>query len=400
MSTSKSKKRRAPWGTVTTQELRYTRRFKYRCDGIEYFIALPSKGVLTESDEAQIAKYIELDVVRGIHDNSLRSYREMIILGGISDKARIPPKPKVEEKLILHEALKDYYQKTGRDFEKDFYHSAWIMVKNWGSKTTIEMIPQKLLAMEYRPKTFNNRKGILKGFCEWLLRNGRIKYNPVYDIPSRKKIGSKDNTRKSMTNEEIKLILEAIRTDQFVKKASHRFTHSHYFPILSFIAQTGVRPAEAIGLQVKKINFKTKSITIDQSLARSRHGTSSTYRTMKGTKMDDSRLLYFADNPELEALLKLQCVGGKPDDLVFPSPTGVACDDRKINDNILTPVMEGLGIERRILYAFRHSFASRCFEQGMDIKSVQSLTGHKDASVLLNTYAESSKTKVNVPKIL
>jgi len=386
-------------GTVSIQELNDTRRLKYRCKSKVYFITLPCKGILTSTVEKQIAKYIELDVVRGTHDNTLRSYREMIVSGGIPWATHAPVKPKNEEQFILYDSLKDYYAKTGRDIHKDFYNSAYVMVKNWGNKCTVEMIPQKLLSMDYSPKTFNNRKGILKGFCEWLLRHGRIKYNPVYDIPSRKKGSSKSNIRKRMTDQEVKQILEAIRTDLFVKSVCHRWTHSHYYPIITFMALTGVRPAEAIGLQVRKINFKTKVIIIDQALARSRFGTSSIYRTMKGTKMDDSRELPFEGNSDLETILHAQCLGKKMDDLVFPSPTGLACDDRKINDNVLVPVMKGLGIERRILYAFRHSFASRCFERGMDIKSVQSLTGHRDASVLLNTYAEVSKARVSVPNI-
>src|SRR5450755_1012604 len=147
MGTSRPKSRRASWGTVSIQELSDRRRLKYRCDGKVYFITLPPKGTLEETVEAQIAKYIELDIVRGMHYNSLQSYREMIILGGISDKAKIPPKPKAEEKFVLHVALKDYYLKTGRDFEKDFYYSTWKMVFNWGNKTTIDMIAQKLQAM-------------------------------------------------------------------------------------------------------------------------------------------------------------------------------------------------------------------------------------------------------------
>ena len=391
------KKKRAPTAVVATQEFSTRRRFKYTYQGNSYYLTIPKKGVLTETPERQIAKLIELDIITGNHDQTQQTYKDMFILGvatGVVKSAYQQPRTEI---MILHEELLHYYIQTGRDVKKDFYNAAYVMMKNWGRKCTIEMITQKLQGMNYAPKTFNNRKGILKGFCEWLLRHGRIRFNPVYDIPSRKKGSSKSNTRKRMTDQEVKSILEAIRTDRFVKSDCHRWIHSHYYPIISFIAYTGVRPAEAIGLQVKKINFKTKVITIDQSLARSRFGTSSTYRTMKGTKMDDSRELSFDGNQDLETILRAQCHGKKMDDLVFPSPTGLACDDRKINDNILVPVMKGLGIERRILYAFRHSFASRFFERGLDIKTVQSMIGHRDASVLLNTYAEISRTKAHLP---
>jgi hypothetical protein len=69
------------------------------------------------------------------------------------------------------------------------------MLKNWGDNTVIEQLPEKLMNMMYAPKTFNNRKGILNAFSEWLLRAGRIKFNPMYDVPSKNKSMSMLDTR-------------------------------------------------------------------------------------------------------------------------------------------------------------------------------------------------------------
>ncbi len=77
----------------------------------------------------------------------------------------------------------------------------------------------------------------------------------------------------------------------------------------------------------------------------------------------------------------------------------MACDDRAMNDSVLKPVLKGLEIEERVLYVFRYSFAFRCFEQGMDVKVVQPLTGHKDVRVLLKIYAEVTRTKVSLPNL-
>ena len=45
--------------------------------------------------------------------------------------------------------------------------------------------------------------------------------------------------------------------------------------------------------------------------------------------------------------------------------------------------------------AGRHSFASIAIAQGTDIKAVQELLGHSDATTTLNTYANSyNKVKV------
>jgi integrase len=41
-------------------------------------------------------------------------------------------------------------------------------------------------------------------------------------------------------------------------------------------------------------------------------------------------------------------------------------------------------------HGLRHSFATRCIEAGMDVKSLSEILGHADASITLNTYVHSS----------
>jgi len=42
---------------------------------------------------------------------------------------------------ILHEELESYLIAYSRDINKDFYHACFVMLKNWGDKTTVEQIP-------------------------------------------------------------------------------------------------------------------------------------------------------------------------------------------------------------------------------------------------------------------
>jgi integrase len=348
--------------------------------------------------EPYVQGVIQHDIINGLHDNSLDRYKKLLK----SDK-HLQPEKKLKQaaskKLGLAESLKKFLESTGRSMDKDLYYYTYRMVLNWGDRITCEMIPQKLMSMKYSSKTFNNRKLVLRIYCDWLVRNKVLEFNPLDDLPSRRKNSSKSSTRRRLTDTEVTQILDAIRNDKFVSPHSNRFKHSDYYPIFYFLASTGVRPAEAIGLQVSKINFSDDTIMIDQALARTRAGTSSSNRKMKGTKMEDWRELPIQGNQVLREMLAKLCIGKKPDELVFKSPTGLACDDRNMNDSVLKPVLKGLKIPHRVLYALRHSFISRCFERGMDIKTVQSLTGHKDLSVLLNIYAEVPDTKASIPVI-
>ena len=78
-----NKKHRNANATVTLQELATRRRFKYTYHSKEYYITLPKKGVLTDTVERQVAKIIELDIIRGKHANTQQSYKEMLVNGGI-----------------------------------------------------------------------------------------------------------------------------------------------------------------------------------------------------------------------------------------------------------------------------------------------------------------------------
>lgn len=381
--------KKAKKGTVSLQELSDRRRFKYRYQSKPYFLTLPSHYKLPHVKEEHIRRTIEMDIHSGTHDNTQERYKKMLqpVAKGVVEKS---------DPVELYDMLNDYLLKTGRSLDKNLYFYTYRMVVNWGNGVSIDMIPQLLEAEKYSPATFNDRKLVMKSFCDWLLRNGKIGVNPLFETPAAKRGKLKDSKKRRLSDKEINSFLEAIRTDRFVNEKSYRFKHSTYYSIFYFLAFTGVRPAEAIGLQVKKVNLRKRIITIDQALARTRAGTSAGNRVMKGTKMEDGRDLPYKRNSTIHSLLVDQCKGKSPDSLVFTSPTGRACDDRKMNE-ILKFVLKKLNIEERVVYVFRHSFVTRCFEQGLDVKTVQALTGHRDVTVLLSIYAEVTQKKVVLP---
>jgi integrase len=53
-------------------------------------------------------------------------------------------------------------------------------------------------------------------------------------------------------------------------------------------------------------------------------------------------------------------------------------------------LLRAAGVQSINYHALRHTFATRCIESGMDVKTLSELLGHTDASVTLNTYVHSS----------
>ena len=53
-------------------------------------------------------------------------------------------------------------------------------------------------------------------------------------------------------------------------------------------------------------------------------------------------------------------------------------------------LLKTAGIQTINYHALRHTFATRCIEAGIDVKTLSELLGHTDASITLNTYVHSS----------
>ena len=53
-------------------------------------------------------------------------------------------------------------------------------------------------------------------------------------------------------------------------------------------------------------------------------------------------------------------------------------------------ILKKCSLEPVNFHALRHTFATRCIERGVDIKSLSEILGHSDVSITLNTYVHSS----------
>jgi integrase len=264
------------------------------------------------------------------------------------------------------------------------------MINNWGIKSAND-ICSLLVKHSLAPNTFNCRLNILKRFIKWAIKKGIILEDPLEDI-CRLKVKSKREQRKPFQDEEIAMILDAFSSNKYHKNASK------YFPFLKFMFLTGVRNAEAIGLQVKKIDFKKKLILIDQTLARTRKGSYANAREFKSTKTNNSRFLPM--DGDLEHLLREVSGGKRGNDLVFTSVNGKAIDDHLFQKRVFKPILKRLGIPERDLYATRHTFGTLSIEQGLNPIEVGYLMGHNNPKTVLTCYSHLRNIPKSLPSII
>lgn len=376
-------RKKSPKGTVSIDAPEGRIRLRFSFNEKRYSKSLYADSKVNMLKAKSIAIQIERDIAMGVFDTTLNKYLET--------KKIETTKSFVE---MFEHWVSEYKQ---MDCEKHInYNQVRNMISKWKNVTEHNIVSH-YNRETFSDRTFNRRLTMLKGFSKWMFKQKHWTSDPMDDVSRRilPKNKKKDPKRKPFTPKEISQILEAFKTNSCSPKKSG-YTHSYYYPFIYFIFKAGVRNAEAIGLRVKHVNFKTKRIRIEEVMARSFNSSSSKNRKRKSTKNEKERDIPLTT--DLKDILTPQVTGKKPDDLVFTSPNGLCIDDNNFRKRIFYVVLDKLKIERRVLYACRHTFGSRCIHEGMTPVMTAFLMGNNPKTVL-GTYTHQIDLPKKLPKI-
>lgn len=151
---------------------------------------------------------------------------------------------------------------------------------------------------------------------------------------------------------------------------------------------TGLRIGEVCSLAWNDIDMNKRVIHVRHTVARIRSSSSagSTLLVIDTPKTKASKRDIPISSTLLPILLKLKTLSSKGFLLTgtneFIKPRTFEYRYHKILDDC--------GITSVNYHALRHTFATRCVEAGVDIKSLSEILGHGNVSVTLNTYVHSS----------
>jgi len=153
---------------------------------------------------------------------------------------------------------------------------------------------------------------------------------------------------------------------------------------------TGLRIGEACALRWEDIDLDSKLIHIRQTISRlwvSQNGTKYSVLSVAPPKTKSS----FRCVPICSKLCKII--------ESFPYRKSRGYVSPNTSQGFLSPrtfeyrykrVLKCSGIKSVNFHALRHTFATRCIERGVDVKSLSEILGHADVSITLNTYVHSS----------
>lgn len=327
-------------------------------------------------------RQIELDILSDNFDFTLAKYKAQTYLAVVEN---INPKQQVE--------LSDVWAKH-RAFKEPNRSQSWVMTCNQQTKY-LAKCPYKSLGESKEifnwitaniPAHSAKRLVVeISACCDWGIKNNLITTNPFKGLAKKiniKKISTEDNDINPFSKYERDAIVAAFRDNSHYK---------HYANYVQFLFLTGARPSEVIALQWKHIT--NKSICFEQAVVRSPDG----LILKQGLKTQNKRM--FPVNAQLLQLLDgmREDLEVKPDDLVFPAPTGKWIDIHNFRNRAWKTIINSLDIQYRKPYQTRHTFVTMALEADVSIPQIARWVGNSP-QVIMECYAGTIR-KVAVPEL-
>ena len=244
---------------------------------------------------------------------------------------------------------------------------------------TMDLIPSRLREYEahliergLKPRTVHLHMSALSGYCNFLVREGALKSNPVRGIkrPKMEKRLPEYYTERSMEEylaasahaagqEELDILLSLKPGD---KLASELYNRRLRRLIISLLYATGIRRAELIGLKRDQLDAGRQTLRVKG----------------KGDKMREIPLIpsvleeislylqaatsMIGEQPSRSPLLTTE--KGKP---LYP----------ELVDRAVKTELDGYGITgRKSPHVLRHSLATALLDQGTDLNAIKQMLGH------------------------
>ena len=271
---------------------------------------------------------------------------------------------------------------TYTNYKKHYNHN---IRKGLGKKMLVDIRTEHIIKFYnelvnegYATSSIKLFSAILSGCFKQAESNGLISKNPVYlaTIPK----GKERKEKVVFTVEQQEIFMECIK-------------ESYLKDFFSLALMTGMRNGELRGLQWSDIDFKNRVIHVNHTL---------NYAKDKGHYLDEpktkcsKRVIPMIDQC-YELLRKLYglwrnqtIISIKQDDFVFSYGRDKLTRERvtyELNKVIKQMNDKGCVIEHISCHCFRHTFATRAVENGMQPQVLKTIMGHSSLAVTMDLYS-------------
>ncbi len=239
--------------------------------------------------------------------------------------------------------------------------------------------------------TFIKNYNIIHGALEKAVELGMIVRNPCKGVAF-----PKDDTEKMR-------VLSKEEQEKFIKALDGEY----YRPMLLMYLYSGLRMGEGIPLTWEDIDLEKKTIRVCKKAIVCHdyvnHSAPQTVQDFCKTKSSKRKVVITAGlvgvlkAHKAEIMKRVEQSGEEWSEsrLVFPNTRGNMVHSRNLQKS-LDRIFAKCGIEGATMHTLRHTYATRCFEAGVDIKAISEQLGHANVKTTYNIYVhllEDTKEK-------
>lgn len=274
----------------------------------------------------------------------------------------------------------------------------------------IQKVYNAMLERGFAPKTVSILQAMLYNIFEFAVKNDLIVKNPCNGITRPKK--KKAEVEALSAGEQDTLL-------HYLGKSKWK----HYKPLVITLLGTGMRIGECLGLTWDDIDFRNMEIHINKTLVYVKDLGTGKYTFKFQTPKTKNSIRTIPMLSDVASALKQQSMNQKRlkvymgaewqplqdfQDMVFTSFKGTPCQESKIRKHLVKIVAEINAAEKALAeqqnrepiimkhikpHMFRHTFATRCFENDMPPKTVQHILGHSSINLTMDLYTHMSGDK-------
>lgn len=246
----------------------------------------------------------------------------------------------------------------------------------------IQKLLNDLARNDMSDSTVQLTKDIIYGMMQQAFKNGIIEINPVLKVSIPK--GRARKEKKALTEEEQRMFLDYA-------------SGSSMENVFRFALMTGMRNGELCGLRWCDIDFESRLIHVNHTLV---------YIPGEGVELDEPKTKAGKrEIPMLESAYVVLKEQRKKQELLLNGNISYLKDERYVfsydgtepvrmrhTDNELKKIQkkmhsDGIVIEGFSMHTLRHTFATRCLEQGMQLKTLQVIMGHSTMQMTADLYS-------------
>ena len=262
------------------------------------------------------------------------------------------------------------------------------------SELIAEMLEKDELSVSSAKKAYN----ALNEFLKYAIHKKAIASNPMAMLKAPKQratveldaepeeitICEKD---KALSKEETEKLRAILYTRWKKPPQIRRYVNAG---AIDLILNTGLRMGEALALQWSDINWKKNTVSVTKNLIRikNRSGKGKKYKLIiqEKPKTEKSKRVVPLNKAALAALEDLKTAPGyKPDGFIIHNKYGAAVLPRTLEET-LENMCAAVNIRKIGVHALRHTYATRLFEKGVDIKIISELLGHSSTEITYRIY--------------